>query len=71
MKIQRQYLFSLEGIYCGNDNGKYATCNQCPKSTDTISNTWCGGDCDYDEASNMCKESNYHVLEKTSSLRIK
>ena len=57
-------IFSLDGIYCGNDSKKYATCSQCPKLKDTLSNTWCSGDCDYDEANNICRQSNYLILEK-------
>ena len=64
LTIQNQYFISLDGIYCKNDYKKYATCNQCPKSNDTLSSTWCSGDCDYDEANNICRESNYHILEK-------
>ena len=64
LKIQSQYHFSLAGVYCGNNNKKHANCKVCPKSNDTLSNTWCSGDCDYDEANYMCKESNYHILEK-------
>ena len=64
LKMQSQYSCSLGGIWCGNDKKIHAKCNECPKSKDTLSNTWCSGHCGYDEANHMCKESNYHILEK-------
>ena len=43
------------GVYCGNDDVLHPSCNLCPKKNDTILNGWCGGNCVYDKANQICK----------------
>ena len=55
---------SLDGIYSGMDDELHPHCEQCPRSNETLSNTWCGGNCIYDEKNQMCKEGNFYVSQK-------
>ena len=69
------YQFSiLIGVYCGNDEELYLSCEHCPRTNDTVSNRWCGGNCKFDSVHQICKEGNwlissYCILEPFYSLQ--
>ena len=46
------------GVYCGNDDEVYPTCEHCPRINDTMSNSWCGGNCRFENIHQVCKEGN-------------
>ena len=49
------YLSFLVKLTCGNKISS-PNCNLCPKNGDIMTNSWCAGNCYYDENNEMCKE---------------
>lgn len=49
------YLSFLVNLTCGNGILS-PNCNLCPKNGDTITNSWCSGNCYYDENDELCKQ---------------
>ena len=43
-------------VSCGKKNEFFGSCNECPKTNDTIFNSWCLGDCIFDLENHQCKK---------------
>ena len=49
-------------MYCGNDDELFPSCEQCPRTKNSIAKSWCGGNCRFDSVYQVCKEGNWPNL---------
>ena len=58
---QSSFIFFIIGAYFCDSVQRAPSCLSCPKTNDTAFNSWCQGNCYFDEINSVCKEkSKFH-----------
>ena len=52
----RSLFVIILGVFCSNNGVLYRSCDQCEQTNDTITNSWCDGNCFFDSTDQNCKE---------------